>query len=62
MSRFLGYDPDDREEMHEERRATARMRHWCSTCLGHTGPGSPCAIEPEEEPDPEPEEDPEEES
>lgn len=36
------------EEMHDERQRRARLNHWCETCHGHTGPGSPCA--PDEEP------------
>lgn len=31
----------------------SRRSHWCETCHGHTGPGSPCAEdEPEHERDP----------
>lgn len=44
--------PDAREEFlaedRERRRRLARMNHWCRDCLGHTGPGSPCAIEEDE--------------
>lgn len=62
MSRLFDYDPDDipsdvREEMYEERRRRIQARHWCDECHGHTGPGSPCHIEPDPEPEPEPEED-----
>lgn len=42
------------EEMHDERRRRARLNHWCDLCHGHTGAGSPCAIdddEPEDEDD-----------
>lgn len=44
--------PDD---VYDELRAetlAARRRdrsHWCETCHGKTGPGSPCAEEPENE-------------
>ena len=31
----------------EERRRNAY--HWCSTCHGRTGPGSPCAVDEEPE-------------
>ncbi|MBL0390576.1 hypothetical protein JJ685_05410 [Ramlibacter monticola] len=34
----------------EDRAERRRLRgHWCRDCLGHTGPGSPCAPESEEE-------------
>ncbi|MDB5730725.1 MAG: hypothetical protein JWQ03_620 [Variovorax sp.] len=45
------------EEMHEQRRRNARLNHWCSTCHGHTGPGSPCAPDEPEEDEPEEETD-----
>lgn len=52
------FDDDDlRREAMEERRAHARLWHWCSECHGNTGPGSPCAIEPEPEDEPEEEAD-----
>jgi hypothetical protein len=57
MSRFAD-DFDDRDSDYDELRAEAmaerraRRGHWCETCHGHTGPGSPCAPdEPEIEPE-----------
>jgi hypothetical protein len=57
VSRFLDVDyeapeaADLRAEARVERRRVARLRHWCSECLGFTGSGSPCALEPDEEPE-----------
>lgn len=39
------YTDPDREDARAEARAeslSARRRHWCDVCHGHTGPGSPC--------------------
>lgn len=44
-------DPDLYAEDVAARRQRARLNHWCEECHGHTGPGSPCAID--EEPGPE---------
>ncbi|MCC2632146.1 MAG: hypothetical protein K0S48_32 [Ramlibacter sp.] len=53
MSRFFDNDYEDAEasELRAEARAERRRMapHWCSTCHGHTGPGSPC--EPDDEGD-----------
>ena len=50
MFRRSDYEDDDlRAEALAERRRTAY--HWCSVCHGHTGPGSPCAPDVEEEPE-----------
>jgi hypothetical protein len=39
---------DLRAEARAERRRSAY--HWCSTCMGNTGPNSPCAPdEPEDD-------------
>lgn len=52
---FCAPVPDDvLEEMHAARRARSRANHWCTTCHGQTGPGSPCYMG-EEEPEDEPE-------
>jgi hypothetical protein len=47
------WDDIDMDEMRAEARMErARLRpHWCSLCHGHTGAGSPCAPEPEEDED-----------
>lgn len=34
-------------EAREQRRRERRMWHWCEDCHGHTGPGSPCAVDDE---------------
>jgi hypothetical protein len=44
-------------EAREQRRRARRMWHWCDECHGHTGPGSPCYVEPEESRDDEEESD-----
>lgn len=41
-------DDDARRESMDERRARARLNHWCDVCHGHTGPGSPCAPDDDE--------------
>lgn len=49
---FARSEYDDQDliaEARAERRRNAY--HWCSVCHGHTGAGSPCAEEPEEEPE-----------
>lgn len=33
----------EREEYAYEARMQRTRYHWCRDCLGHTGPGSPCA-------------------
>jgi hypothetical protein len=52
----MSYSDSDMDVMSElraedaaDRRRRARLWHWCATCHGHTGPGSPCA--PDDEPD-----------
>lgn len=42
-------DPDLVAEAREERRRNAQLWHWCDLCHGHTGPGSPCAPEEDEQ-------------
>ncbi len=39
------YDEDEAAYLRAQDRAERRRLapHWCSTCLGHTGAGSPCA-------------------
>ena len=43
-------DPEASELRAEARAERRRMRpHWCRDCLGHTGPGSPCAPDDEDD-------------
>lgn len=51
MNRHENDDDDLRREDIDARRERARLWHWCSTCHGHTGPGSPCYDGPEPEPE-----------
>lgn len=53
MSLFQVHEVDEdlRRESIDEPRGRTRMYHWCETCHGHTGPGSPCAIDDEPEPE-----------
>ena len=49
------WDDDLRDELRAEDRAERRRLrpHFCMDCLGHTGPGSRCAPELEDEEEPE---------
>lgn len=47
MSGFI--DQDGIPADYEEREPRARQPHWCSECHGHTGAGSPCAEDVEED-------------
>lgn len=44
------YDDFEVWDEPEPRERRSNRYHWCETCHGHTGPGSPCSEEePEEE-------------
>jgi hypothetical protein len=47
------FDMDDITADEERADAAAERRrlrpHWCQTCLGRVGPGSPCYEDPEEQ-------------
>lgn len=47
--RELDVDEDVRREVIDERRRARLARHWCQDCHGHTGPGSPCYVDPEDD-------------
>jgi hypothetical protein len=49
--RTIHDDADLRAEAMQESRERARLNHWCSECHGHTGPGSPCAVDEEPQED-----------
>jgi hypothetical protein len=44
-------DDIERDELRAEAAAERRRLrpHFCMECLGHTGPNSPCYVEPETE-------------
>lgn len=46
---FDEYDNEAADLRAEARAERRRQRsHWCETCMGHTGPGSPCAPDEDE--------------
>lgn len=49
IDHYADRDEEARRDAIDERRRAARLNHFCMDCLGHVGPGSPCAIEPDPE-------------